>query len=313
MAFGDDDDDEDDFDDDEDEKEPDEEDEESDDDESSRSRSSGGRGSSVVNRLLEGVLSVPALTLGQRIGTDSESVVALLDKVEAVIGPMMTGMLITTVGSMSRMPKGFRNALISKGVPRPVVNVLNTLFEDVFEGIWAARRIRRAKKDEPLTKEDVSEGFKNSKKKLEEKAQRERTSLMSAMSKADPAKRAEFIRKIGTMSPEDRKKMDYYRPLIKEAWLIEQLSEMDTSEWFRVLEVSLGAPPKEKGENKLAGVVGKLTGRAADALSKGLTEIVDKPTETMTEMAKGVDQVTERINSFNDRLKARRALARKKW
>ncbi|MBI5654332.1 hypothetical protein HZC53_01600 [Candidatus Uhrbacteria bacterium] len=298
---------------DEDDDDDEDEDDEDDDEDSSRDRSRG-RGTSVVGRLLEGVLSVPALTLGQRIGTDSESVAALLDKIEGVIGPMMTGMLITSVGSMTRMPRGFQQALVSKGVPRPVINVLNRLFEDVFEGIWAARRLRHAAKDEPLSSEDVKKGFTSAKEKVKKKGETERTGLMSALGKVDPAKRSKFLVAVGTLTGDAKTKFEYYRPLIsKEAWLIEELADKPTDKWFPILEAVLGAPPKEKSKGGIATAVGKLTDRASAAVSRGLEEIVDKPKETMNEMARGVDQVTDGIYDLNDRLKARRDKARKRW
>lgn len=282
----------------------DEEDEDDDDEESSRDRSRG-RGTSVVGRLLEGVLSVPALMLGQKIGTDSESIVVLFDKVEAVIGPVMTGMLITTAGSMTRMPKGFRDALIAKKVPRPIVNVLNRLFEDVFEGIWAARRMRHAAKDEKLSKEDVAKGFAHAKDKVKKSEENNRRSLMSAMEKMDSAKRRMFMDRMAILTPDERKKFEYYRPLIKEAWLLEQLAETPTNDWFGILESALGAPPKEKPEGKLAGVVGKLKARAAEAVSSEVTAIMNDPKAAMDEMAHGVEQLADGIGTAAASLKAK--------
>lgn len=310
----DDEDDDDDFDDepvDEDEDDDDEDDDD-DDEDSSRDRS-GGRGTSVVGRLLEGVLSVPALTLGQKIGTDSESVAALLDKVESVIGPMMTGMLITTAGSMTRMPKGFRDALIAKKVPRPIVNVLNRLFEDVFEGIWAARRMRHAAKDEKLSKEDVAKGFAHAKDKAKKGEENNRRSLMSAMEKMDPTKRRMFMDRMAILTPDERKKFEYYRPLIKEAWLLEQLADTPTNDWFGILETAIGPAPKEKEKGGLASVLGKVADKFSAAVSSGVTEMTEDPTRTMNEVAGGVDQITDGIYGLNDRLKARREKARKRW
>jgi hypothetical protein len=267
-----------------------------------RDRRPRSRTESVVGRLVEGMMSLPALTLGQRIGTDSESVVAVLDKIEAVIGPMLTGMLITSAGSMAHMPRSLRQTLVRRGVPRPVVQILNRLFEDVFEGIWAARRMRRADPSEPLTEEDVREGFKKTRERLHEKAQSERGAFMSAMGKVDPAKRAEFLRKAATLTGDAKKKYEYFRKgLAKEAWMVEQLADTETAEWFPLLEAVLDPPPVEKPPSPLAGLLSRITGKVAAKAEAKAQEIADDPQAAMREMASAVDQATVEVDDFRER------------
>lgn len=263
-----------------------------------RDRRPRSRTESAVSRIVEGMMSMPALALGQRIGTDSESVVAVLDKIEAIIGPMLTGMLITSAGSMAHMPSSMRQMLVRRGIPRPVVQVLNRLFEDVFEGIWAARRMRRANPGEPLTEQDVREGFKKTRERLQNRAQSERSVLMTAMKSADPAKRAEFLRKAATLTGDAKKKFEYYRPLLaKEAWMVEQLADTETSDWFPLLEAVLGTPPAEKPVSPLAGILSRITGRVAAKAEAKVGEIADDPQAAMRDLAGGVDKATLEVDS----------------
>lgn len=196
----------------------------------------------LVHRLIEGILTEPALALGFNAANRNEHVMAFFDKMEGLLGPVITGMAITTMGELVQVKGKFKEKVTSMGVPAPLIAGFNGLLDEGFEGVWAARAARGAKKGDPVTDADVKAGMGLAKKKFAEAQRLERIKFMTALTKVDPAKRAEFLRKAATFtSPEDQKKFAHYRPLlVEEVWMVEHLSGLPTAEWFSALEAVFG-------------------------------------------------------------------------
>jgi len=267
-----------------------------------------GFGGSTLFRIILGFLSEPALTLGQKIGTDTAFIVSLLDKIESFIGPQLTNMLVTETGEWVRIPDFIKRVLVKKGFPPALIDMVNSLLEEVFEGIWAARKARQANPKEPLTQADVKAGFENVKDKLQNKILQEKGRLMSAMKDIDPAKRAAFLKKAASLTDEDKKKFEFYRPLIAgEAWMIEQLADTDTANWIAYLGSVLGPEPAKSPESKIAEMGHKAAGKIAAALD----HVVEHPAEILDRTAESVGEISDHIRNRNVALERKLAALKK--
>ena len=198
---------------------------------------------SLLHRIIEGIMTEPALALGFNVASHSPHVMAFFDKIEGMIGPMLTGMAITTMGEMAQVKGRLKDTLVSKGVPVRLVEGFNGLIDEAFEGIWAARMARMARGDrnEQITDADVKAGTKSAKEKFAEAQRLERTKLMRALGMVDAPTRAAFLVQLAMITdPEQKKKFAFYRPFIEEKWLIEDLAATPAAQWLPLLEQMFG-------------------------------------------------------------------------
>jgi len=200
---------------------------------------------SLFHRVIDGVLAEPGLALGFNVASHSPHIMSFFDKMEGLIGPMLTGMVITGAGGLAQIKGKLKEILVSKGVPARLVNGFNSLIDEAFEGIWAARMARMARGDrnEQVTEADVKAGTKSAKEKFAEAQRLERTKFMTALKDVDPAKRKLYLDKAASITdPELKKRFEYYRPLLSgEVWMVVELADLPVGDWFTRLESVLGS------------------------------------------------------------------------
>jgi hypothetical protein len=259
---------------------------------------------SLLHRIVDGVLTEPALALGFNVASHSPHIMAFFDKLEGMIGPVLTGMVITGTGGLVQVKGRLKEILVSKGVPARLVNGFNSLIDEAFEGIWAARMARMARGDrnEQITDADVKAGTKSAKNKFAEAQRLERTKFMSALKNVDPAKRKSFLDKAASITdPGLKKKFDYYRPLLcEEVWMVTEFADLDVADWFTRLELVLG-PYEKRG---VASVIGKVLKEAGDGLKDLDTEIH----EHLGVKDPNNDRVNDMIRGLTQSLKRRRGV-----